>query len=58
MDVGADVETGLATEQTELKAKHKTFGDALGASIIHSRQQLQSVGYPIKELQRMSLTQQ
>ena len=28
MDAGAAVETGSATEQTELKAKHKTFADA------------------------------
>ena len=43
MDDGADVETCLATEQTGLKAKHKTFADALGASIMNSQQQLQSV---------------
>ena len=41
MDVGAYVETGLATEQTGLKAKHKTFADALDASIMHSQQKFQ-----------------
>ena len=43
MDIGADVEAGLATERIWLKAKHKTFADALGASIMNSQQQLQSV---------------
>ena len=43
MDVGADVETGIATEQTSLKLKHNTFADALGASIMHCQKQLQSV---------------